>query len=169
MQEQKFLYKDMMRYLVIVTIFLAVFSVCMFYKAIHNTRMLSINYGTPFSVEATTDIYFFVTFLITSFMFMCVYGIKQARGREKTQRYITLNDSGISLPKSMLSNEIVTISYSDIKNIAINSYNKKPMLLSINYNGGQVGIHKSVVSKNDFKQIYDTLVHMIKSRSQGNI
>lgn len=168
MQEQKFLYKDMMRYWVIVTILLTILSASLFYKAMHNTKMLSINYGRPFSVEATTGIYFFFAFLTASFIFMGMYCIKQANSRGKIQRYITLSDGTISLPKSMLSNEIVTISYSDIKNIAINSYNKEPMLLSIDYNGGQVGIHKSVVSKNDFKQICAILSHMIKPTIKEN-
>lgn len=164
MQEMKFLYKDMMRYWVIVTIFLAVLSASLFYKATHNTKMLSINYGKPFSVEGTTDIYFFSAFLTASFMFMGMCCIQQANRREKIQRYITLNDSTISLPKNISSNEIITINYSDIKNIAINSYNKKPVTLSIYYNGGQVGIHKSVVSKNDFKQICAILAHLTKSK-----
>ncbi len=164
MQEIKFPYKSTLRYWIIATILITAFVVTMLYKATHNTKMLSINYGKPFSVDTATDIYFFFAFIIAPFIFVGIYAVKQEFRREKIKRYIILNDSMISLPKSMLSNEIVTINYSDIKNIELNSYNKKPVTLGIYYNRGRVGIHKVSVFENDFKQIYDTLVHMTKPK-----
>ncbi len=165
MQEIKFAYKDMTMNKMVIAILLCVgFSLILVYTAQHNDKGLIINGIIHlFKDDATKFFWIIAAAMIAITLWFTLIVLKEIR-REKMQRYIVLNDSSISLPWRSFSNKVITLKYSDIKNIYFQIIQKKCVSLNIKYNDGCIGIHKSSVSESDFNQICAILANMTKPK-----
>lgn len=164
MQEIKFLYKEQNPLQMIFGVFiLAGFTALLFRIAMYNEKGLSYKHIVTLSKDNATMVYWGLSVFMVATTLYFTFMMFKAITREKIQRYIVLNDSAISLPKNSSTNEIATISYSDIKNIKLHAIKKKCISLNIYYSGGQIGVGKSMVSESDFNQICTILSHMIKT------
>ncbi len=166
MQEIKFLYKNItIREMAIAISFTFGFSVFMAYMATSNEKGLSYKNIITLSKDNATIFYWCITgFMIFSTLYL-ISMVFKTLSIGKTDRYIVLNDRTISIPKNAVSNEIITVRYSDIKSIKSHIIQKKFLGIYIYYGGGQIFVNKSTVSENDFNQICTILAHMTKPKA----
>lgn len=170
MQEIRFLYKGATLREIAKFILICIgASIFMSYAALHNEKGLVINGIIHLFKDDATKFYWIIDALIVAAILLLTVVAFKVIKREKIQRYIIFNGSAISLPRKPYTNEIVTFKYSDIKNIKFSVIKKKILAASIYYNGGQIGIHKSSVSENDFKQICDILSNITNLKFKENI
>ena len=127
------------------------------YIALTNDRGLILNNIFEFSTEGATIFYWCLT--ATSCVFVIIGAIALYSGLT-TKKEIVLTDNKIMSPKSGISNKIVSILYSEITDVNIQSVQKQ-RFLNILHSGGTLSIPQSMLTN---KQAFEELTSLVAVR-----
>ncbi len=130
------------------------------YHASTNEKGLIINHMIHLYKDTATNFYWLIALLLGGcgvwIMFKVVKG-------DHSQKELILSDSYMSVPKSLLSKEIITIPYADIKNLNVQKISNSNFI-NIFYSQGKLSIPGNFYFKNDqFKEFMEMLVNKINA------
>lgn len=128
--------------------------------ALSNDRGLVLNRIFEFSTQGATIFYWCLT--AASGVFVVVGTIALYSGL-KTRKEIVLTDDKILAPKSGMSNKIISVMYSEITDLNIQSVQKQ-RFLNIIHPGGKLTIPQSMLAN---KQAFDELTTLMTAKVAG--
>lgn len=145
------------------TIFLSAvvfFGVCagvMGNVAITNEKGLILNRIFEFSPQGATLFYWVITG--TALMFVLV-GLLALAKSVATKRQIVISETSITSPKSGFSKIDVTVNFSDITSVTLQTI-QKTEILNIEYLGGKLSIPNSMLPN---KQAFEKLISLLQAK-----
>lgn len=142
---------------------IAFFSVCAAItgnEAASNDRGLVLNRIIEFSPQSVTVFYWVITIISLAFVVLNIFLLVKS-GLSK--REIVITDDSITSPKSGLSNQLITVDFSDITDINIQTI-QKTKILNIEYLGGKLSIPKDMLPS---KASFEELVSQLQNRANG--
>ena len=148
------------------TVFLfavAFFGVCagvMGNVAITNDKGLLLNRIFEFSPQGATIFYGVIAG--ASLVFVLV-GLLALVKSVTTKREIVISDTSLTSPKSGFSKIDVTVDFSDVTNVALQTV-QKTKILNIDHPGGRLSIPNSMLPN---KQAFEELVSLLQTRING--
>lgn len=163
MQEQKFLYKNpKIKGLIVAILLFGCIAVFSYSDAIARTEFVF--KGIHLSQDTSVVIFWvFFVFSAGATLTALYLAILLFSKRIKKQRYVILSDTSISAPIKAISDKIITIKYSDIKDIKFSTLNKLKFFQII-YNGGQLNISSTSFSESDFMKICAIVANAVKPK-----
>lgn len=157
MNTVRYPYKPKVVIFLFATVFFAGCALVLGNVAINNERGLILNRIFEFSAGAATVFYWCLTAASGLFIILGLMGLIFGLTSRKE---IIITENGITAPKSGLSKKNISISFSDITNINIQSVQKQE-LLNIFYKDGKLTIPQSMLPN---KQSFDELVNLLSVR-----
>ncbi len=128
--------------------------------AITNDKGLILNRVFEFSPQGATIFYWVITGL--SLVFVLV-GLLALAKSVTTKREIVISETSLTSPKSIYSKIDVTVNFSDITNVTLQTI-QKTKILNIEYLGGKLSIPNSMLPN---KQAFEELVSLLQTRVNG--
>jgi hypothetical protein len=128
--------------------------------ALNNSRGLILNGIVELSADGATIFYWCLT--VASGIFVLVGAIAICFGLA-TKREIIFTRDGITSPKGGVSTKIISVSFSEITDLNIQSVQKQ-RFLNIFHRGGKLTISQSMLPD---KQAFDELVSLVAARVDG--
>lgn len=125
--------------------------------AVTNDRGLILNGIFEFSPNSATIFYWIITGIALAFV---TVGILALAKSVTTKREIVISETSLTSPKSGLSKINVTVSFSDITNVTLQTI-QKTRILNIEYPGGKLSIPNSMLPN---KQAFEELVSLLQTR-----
>lgn len=160
MEEIKFYYKTSTFKNLLGVFLFGAMTATLVHKAITNDRGLTINHIIELSPNSAAFFYWAGAIILSSVTLFGLWGIFAGKSLKKE---IILTDHEISAPKSVISKKIVTIKYSDITGLNIQTV-QKSKFLNIIHNGGKLTIPNSQLSNDDFKKILEIITSKVSHR-----
>lgn len=157
MREVRFDYKLRAKIFLMAVAFFGVGAGVMANVAATNKQGLIINRIIDFSPQSATMVYWLVAAVSLAFVILAVY--LMANGM-LTKRVIVITDDSITSPKSGLSNQYITIRFSDIIDINIQTIQKSKIII-IDHPGGRLSISNSMLPNN---ASFEKLVYQLQAR-----
>jgi len=160
MNEVRFPYKPKIVVFLLSILFSCVCMLVLGNIALTNDRGLILNQIIEFSVEGATIFYWCLT--VASGLFV-IFGILGLMSGLTTKKEIIITENEISAPKSGISKKIVSVKYSEITEMNIQSIQKQ-RFLHIFYQGGRLTIPQSMLPS---KQAFEELVNLVSTRANS--
>ncbi|OAD22673.1 membrane protein [Candidatus Thiomargarita nelsonii] len=160
MNEVRFPYKQKIVVSLLGILFFCVCMLCLGHLALTNDRGMILNQIIEFSVEGATIFYWCLT--VASGLFV-IFGILGLMIGLTTKKEIIITENEISAPKSGISKKIVSVKYSEITEMNIQSIQKE-RFLQIFYQGGRLSIPQSMLPS---KQAFEELVNLVSTRANS--
>lgn len=160
MNDVKFPYRPKIFVLLLSSMFFIACALIAGYIALSNDRGLILNKIFEFSTEGATLFYWCLTAASGVF---AVFGAIALYSGLTTKKEIVLTENKIMSPKSGISNKIISILYSEITDVNIQSVQKQ-RFLNILYPGGKLSIPQSMLTN---KQAFEDLTSLVASKVGG--
>lgn len=130
------------------------------YVAATNDRGLILNGILEFSPQGATIFYLVMAAAATAFVLIAFLALAKFAVSE---REIVISEFSITAPKSGLSKLDITVNFSDITDISIQTI-QKTKILNIDHTGGKLSIPNSMLPS---EQAFDGLVSELQSKLNG--
>ncbi len=142
---------------------IAFFGVCagiMGNVAASNDRGLILNGIIEFSPQGATIFYWVISFLALAFVLVGIFALVKSMF---SKREIVITNDSITSPKSGFSKQNITVNFSDITGISMQTI-QKTKILNIEYPGGKLSIPNSMLPS---KASFEELVSQLQKRANG--
>ena len=160
METLKYDYKPKITAMALAMIFFGICAVVIYNSAHTNDRGLIIDGLITLDTAQATVFYWGLTAASVVMALLGLFGI--VRGMTSTQT-LTMDDTALRLPKSALSQKIVTIPYRDIFKMTTIQV-KSQRFLRVEYAGGKVNITRSMLPSNaSFDKVCETLAARVQA------
>ena len=160
MNEVRFPYKPKILVFVLAILFFVGCATILANVALTNDRGLILNKLLEFSAEGATIFYWCLT--AASILFI-VFGTIALYSGLSTKKEVVVTDHKIMSPKSGLSNRVISVVFSDIADVNIQSIQKQ-RFLNVLHSGGKLSIPQSMLAN---KQAFEELVSLVAARVDG--
>lgn len=160
MSEVRFPYKPKVILFILVVLFFSACTAVLGNIATTNDRGLILNKILEFSTGGATIFYWILTACAAVFVVLAIVGLISGL---ITKKEIVLTESTISAPKSGISKKVVTLQYSEISEVSMQTVQNQKFL-NILHQDGKLSIPQSMLpNKNDFEK----LVNLVASKVNG--
>lgn len=160
MSEVRFPYKPKFVVLLLSISFFVGCSLILGNVALTNDRGLILNRMVEFSVGGATILYWWLA--AASGLFVVIGAIALCFGLA-TKREVVFTKNGITSPKGGVSTKIISVKFSEITDVNIQSVQKQ-QFLNILHRGGKLTIPQSMLPN---KQAFEELVSLVAARVEG--
>ena len=160
MQEVRHPYKPKLIVFVLSIAFFAICAVVLSYVALTNDKGLILNRSLRLS-ESGADIFYWC--LTGASIIFVLFGTLALIKGSKAEREVLATQEFISAPKNGLSNKIITINYSDITDLRVQTVQKQ-RFLSIFHSGGKLSITQNMLPNED---AFEELMEFVASKVDG--
>lgn len=160
MNEVRFSYKPNIYIFILTTLLFIGFTAGLAYVAKTNEQGLILNRIIEFSVEGATIFYWCLASASAIFV---LFGALLIIGGFTSKKEIILSGNSITAPKSGISKKTLTIHYSEVSDINIESVQKQNFL-NIVHSNGKLTIPQSMLSS---KHAFEELTEFIEKHVKG--
>jgi len=158
MNEVRIPYKPNKIIFILTIVFFGVCSVVMVNAAATNNRGLILNRIIEFSPQGATMFYWVIAAAALAFV---LFGLLALVKSMKSKREIVITNDSITSPKSGFSKRSITVRFSDIIGIHMQTI-QKTKVLKIEYQGGKLSIPNSMLPN---KASFEELVSELRART----
>lgn len=160
MNEVRFPYKPNVIVFIFVAVFFGACAAMLGNVAITNDRGLILNRIFEFSTGGATIFYWVLAVCSAAFVVLAITALISGLSAKKE---IVLTETGIFVPKSGISKKVVTLEYSEISDLTMQTVQKQ-RFFNIIHEGGKLSIPQGMLpNKDDF----DELVELVASKVNG--
>lgn len=157
MEDIKLPYKPNFLMLLFVIVFFSSCALILANVALNNDRGLVLNRIFEFSTQGAALFYWCLTGAAGIFVILGVIGVIFGL---TSKNEIILTENKITAPKSGISKKLISINYSDIKDLSVQSVHKQKFL-NIFHQGGKLTIPQSMLPN---KQAFEELIALLSAK-----